>query len=222
MGSIPMGIGVIPIPILVDSRSQSHSHVLFNFCPIPMGLPWDSHFHCDSQSYAHLYTTPQTRQRRYTALWMFVLKNRNDRPRAEWSELECKTHSKQLLKTIHPVMLASFYSLTKTEDSYSDNTEKTRRTRMWANAQRDGRPAEYRWHPVFNAAKIGWRPLLECRAVTLPRRETRWNLQGCHKLANGSQPLVGWSSPYYEDMWRRYCCLTSFFRLSIHALVLKR
>ena len=23
---------------------------------------------------------------------------------------------------------------------------------MWANAQRDGRPAEYRWHPLFNAA----------------------------------------------------------------------
>ena len=22
---------------------------------------------------------------------------------------------------------------------------------MWANAQRDGRPAEYRWHPLFNA-----------------------------------------------------------------------
>ena len=43
---------------------------------------------------------------------------------------------------------------------------------MWANAQRDGRPAEYRWRPLFNAAKFGWRPLLECRAVTLPRRET--------------------------------------------------
>ena len=27
--------------------------------------------------------------------------------------------------------------------------------RMWANAQRDGRPAEYRWHPLFNAAKFG-------------------------------------------------------------------
>jgi len=26
---------------------------------------------------------------------------------------------------------------------------------MWANAQRDGRPAEYRWRPVFNAAKFG-------------------------------------------------------------------
>jgi len=30
-------------------------------------------------------------------------------------------------------------------------------TRMWADAQRDGRPAEYRWRPLFNAAKFGWR-----------------------------------------------------------------
>jgi len=48
-------------------------------------------------------------------------------------------------------------------------------TRMWANAQRDGRPATYRWRPLFNAAKYGWRWLLKCRAVTLPRCETRWN-----------------------------------------------
>ena len=82
---------------------------------------------------------------------------------------------------------------------------------MWANAQRDGRPAEYRWHPLFNAAKFGWRPLLQCRAVTLPRRETCWNSQGCPKLPDRSQLLVGWSSPYCGDMWRRYCCLRSFF-----------
>ena len=25
---------------------------------------------------------------------------------------------------------------------------------MWANAQRDGRPAEYRWRPLFNATKL--------------------------------------------------------------------
>ena len=84
-------------------------------------------------------------------------------------------------------------------------------TRMWANAQRDGRPAEYRWRPLFNAAKFGWRPVLECCAVTLPRRESRWNLQGCPKLANRSQPLVDRSSPYYEDMWRSYRRLRSFF-----------
>jgi len=34
------------------------------------------------------------------------------------------------------------------------------KTRMWANAQRDGRPAEHRWRPLFNAAKFGWCPLL--------------------------------------------------------------
>ena len=80
---------------------------------------------------------------------------------------------------------------------------------MWANAQRDGRPAECRWRPLFNAANVCWRPLLECRAVTLPGRETRWNLLRCHKLAKRTQHLVWWT------------CLTSFFRLSIRASVAK-
>jgi len=83
-------------------------------------------------------------------------------------------------------------------------------TRMWANAQRDDCPAEYRWRPLFNAAKFGWRPLLECRAITLPICETCWNVLGCPKLANRSQLLVGRSSTYYEDMWGRHCWLTSF------------
>jgi len=29
------------------------------------------------------------------------------------------------------------------------------KTRMWTNAQRDGRPAEHRWRPLFNATKFG-------------------------------------------------------------------
>ena len=33
-----------------------------------------------------------------------------------------------------------------------NNQCKSKHTRMWANAQRDDRPAEYRWHPLFNAA----------------------------------------------------------------------
>jgi len=32
---------------------------------------------------------------------------------------------------------------------------KKRITRMLANAQRDNRPAKYRWRPLFNAAKFG-------------------------------------------------------------------
>jgi len=34
---------------------------------------------------------------------------------------------------------------------------------------------------------------------------------GCLKLPDRSQPLVGRRSPYYEDLWRTYCCLTSLF-----------
>jgi len=52
---------------------------------------------------------------------------------------------------------------------------KQEQTRMWANTQHDGRPAQRRWRPLFNAAKFGWRPLLDSREVTLPRHESRWN-----------------------------------------------
>jgi len=38
-----------------------------------------------------------------------------------------------------------------------------------------------------------------------------WNLRGCPKLPDRSQPLVGRSSPYCEIVWRRYWCLPSFF-----------
>ena len=65
---------------------------------------------------------------------------------------------------------------------------------MWANAQRDGRPVEYRWRPLFSAAV--W--LCSNAAKTRP------------KLTKRSQLLVVRSSPYCKDMWGRYCCLTSF------------
>jgi len=71
---------------------------------------------------------------------------------------------------------------------------------MWANDQRDGRPAEYKWRPLFNAAKFGRCPLLECHAVTLPGRETRWNLQGTRQQISAASRL-----------WGRHCCLTSSF-----------
>ena len=33
-------------------------------------------------------------------------------------------------------------------------TDNVSTTRMWTNAQRDGHLAEYRWRPLFNAAKF--------------------------------------------------------------------
>ena len=62
------------------------------------------------------------------------------------------------------------------------------------------------WPPcqIFSTPKVWLTPTTRVRAVMLPRRETRWNLQGCPKLTKRSQPLVGQSSPYCGDMWRRY------------------
>jgi len=65
--------------------------------------------------------------------------------------------------------LCSIYGL-KTYDWYvrfALSLSIIKQLEMWANAQRDGRPAEYRWRPLFNAAKCGWCPVLECRAVRL-------------------------------------------------------
>jgi len=61
-----------------------------------------------------------------------------------------------------------------------------------------------------HCAKFGWPPVSDVAAVTNPRCETRWNLLRCLKLTNRYQPLVGRSSPYCKDVWRRYCCLTNF------------
>jgi len=35
------------------------------------------------------------------------------------------------------------------------NMHNAKATRMWATAQRDGRPAKHRWRLLFNAAKFG-------------------------------------------------------------------
>jgi len=50
------------------------------------------------------------------------------------------------VRTPHPAMQGGH----KEEEE-----EEEERTRMWADAQRDGRPAEYRRRPLFNAAKFG-------------------------------------------------------------------
>ena len=65
---------------------------------------------------------------------------------------------------------------------------------MWANAQRDGRPAKYRWRPLFNAAV--WLTLTT-RVLCSNAAKTRQPLKFAgepQKLANRSQPLVGRSS----------------------------
>jgi len=63
----------------------------------------------------------------------------------------------------------SAQSLTSKNTIYTHFTQ----LEMWVNAQRDGRPAEYWWRPLFNAEKYGWRPIVECRAVPGNAAKTR-------------------------------------------------
>ena len=54
---------------------------------------------------------------------------------------------------------------------------------MWANAHRDGCPAESRWRRLFNAA------VWLCSNAAKTRNPLK--LAGCPKLTKRSQPLVG-------------------------------
>jgi len=114
-------------------------------------------------------------------------------------------------------------------------------TRMWTDAQRDGRPATARV-PFSNAANIEVRTWTQsefciwqnsvreqepgdgqasCKvwltAVEWHRCSNEAKMQNPLKFAEVSQTrqpvsvVSDQSSPYCEDMWRRYCCLTSFF-----------
>jgi len=63
------------------------------------------------------------------------------------------------LPSIQRILLITPLKLTAAVNMF--RTYKPMKTRMWANAQRDDRPAEHRWRLLFNAAKFGSRPLLD-------------------------------------------------------------
>jgi len=54
-----------------------------------------------------------------------------------------------------PTMIMHNYYSTTTDRIFNSLSYVAYETRMWANAQRDGRPAEHKWCPLFNAAKFG-------------------------------------------------------------------
>jgi len=51
---------------------------------------------------------------------------------------------------ITALSLCNYYAI-----NHLSPTAKPSVLEMWANAQRDGRPAEYRWRPLLNAANFG-------------------------------------------------------------------
>jgi len=53
------------------------------------------------------------------------------------------------------VLLVCIVYVCTTSNINKCGSGKNTRLEMWTNAQRDGRPAAYRWRPLFNAAKFG-------------------------------------------------------------------
>jgi len=79
---------------------------------------------------------------------------------------------------------------------------------MWANAQCDGRPAEHRWRPLFNAAKFGSRPM-PCSNAAKTRNQLKFA-----GVPQTPEPMSAVSGPKFTILWghmEAYCCLTSFF-----------
>ena len=52
------------------------------------------------------------------------------------------------------------------------NLKQQKQLEMWANAQRDGRPAKYKWRPLFNAA------VWLCSNAVKTRKVVRWCADG--------------------------------------------
>ena len=57
---------------------------------------------------------------------------------------------------------------------------------MWANAQRDGRPAEHRWRPLLNAAKFG--TLADANYLTALQK----------RCQDAKAVEISWVSPNYQ------------------------
>jgi len=65
-----------------------------------------------------------------------------------------------------------------------------------------------------NAAKYGWRPILECRAVTLQRCvEIRWDAQATRSISAASESKFTILWGHMEEI----LLLNKFFRYSIRA-----
>ena len=70
---------------------------------------------------------------------------------------------------------------------WHDNEDESRtKLEMWANAQRDGRPAEYRWRPLLNAAV--WLTLTTWRLGVVASVVRRMN----EVTAHWARLVLGW------------------------------
>ena len=77
------------------------------------------------------------------------------------------------------------------------SSRKQNKTRMWANAQRDGRPAEYRWRPLFNAA-VWLTPTTRVPCSNAAKTRNQLKLPG---VPQTNETISAASGPKFTILW---------------------
>jgi len=92
---------------------------------------------------------------------------------------------------------------------------------MWANAQRDGHPAEYRWRLLFNAT-VWLTPTTTVPCSNAAKTQNPLKLPG---MPQTNETISAASGPKFTILWAHVGEILLlnkfFFRFSIHALVAK-
>jgi len=108
---------------------------------------------------------------------------------------------------------------------FTEKNQKLKTTRMWVSAQRDGCPVKYRWRPLFNAAKFGWRSILArvpCSKINATKTRNPLKFAG---VPQTRQQISAASEPKFTILWRHVgetlLFNQFFFQLSIRALLVK-
>jgi len=92
---------------------------------------------------------------------------------------------------------------------------------MWANAQRDGRPAEYRWRPLLNAA-VWLTPTTRVPCSNAAKTRNPLKFAGVPQTNETISAAGGPKFTILREHVEEILLLKQvFFRLSIHALVAK-
>ena len=71
---------------------------------------------------------------------------------------------------------------------------------MWANAQRDGRPAEYRWRPLLNAA-VWLTPTTRVPCSNAVKMRNRLKLPGVPQTIQTNEMISAASGPKFTILW---------------------
>jgi len=93
---------------------------------------------------------------------------------------------------------------------------------MWANAQHDGRPAEYRWRPLVQRRKVWLTPTTRVPCSNVANTRSPLKSAGMPQTIQQISPASG---PKFTILWEHVEEIllfnNFFFRRSIRALVAK-